>query len=309
MLGISERESAVHAQLAADKGGWGSGDSVMLELGSRTATLATIASIDAISAVVHIGHPAQPDPELERRLLTADNSLVLTHAVSVAPEWIMIGRSQESSGTAVIDEAGMRDCRHVLRALGITPQVVSTTMSIEDRCELAGEHGMLVIERSRIPQGYSELDDSGLLAKVPPVWYGLLETADVLFDFDRPTQIWLAFGPDADHKGSLLVTLSVFAELGIDLQHLRSQRSTFGPHVFLSSFQVGDSTVLRRLLAQLSAQDVQYRIVGILDGEDFVPGPDALEPVWSNMSQEALRTCAQGSETGAETSSVAGEPA
>lgn len=288
MLGISERESAAHAQLAAQKGNWGNGDSVMLELGSRTAALGTIAAISGISAVVHIGHPAQPDPELESRLLSSDNSLVLTHAVSIESQWTLVGRSQESSGTAIIDEAGMRDCRHVLRTLGITPQIVPTTLSMERRIELAGEHGMLVVERAEVPAGYFELDGAGLLAKIPPLWYGLLETAESLYDFDQPAQIWLAFGPDADHQGSLVVTLSVFAEHGIDLQHLRSQRSTLGPHMFLSSFSVKNSTVLRELLAQLSAQDVQYRIVGILDGAQFTPGPDALEPVWSNMSQDAL---------------------
>lgn len=296
MLGTSERESAVHAGLAAQKGGWDHGDTVLLELGSRTATLATIAAIDGISAVVHIGHPSQPDPDLERRLLSADNALVLTAAVAIEPQWVLVGRSQESSGAAIIDEAGMRDCRHILRTLGITPQVVPATTSIEDREVLAGEHGMLVIERPRIPVGFSELDGSALFASaVQPLWYGLLETADSLYDFSEQSQIWLAFGPDADHEGSLVVTLNVFAEHGIDLQHLRSQRSTLGPHVFLSSFAVGNSSILRKLLAQLSAQNVQYRIIGILPDTQFVPGPDALAPVWSNMSTQAVSLCQETS--------------
>lgn len=292
MLGTSERESAVHARLAAQKGGWDHGDTVMLELGSRTATLATIAAIGGISAVVHIGHPSQPDPDLERRLLSAENSLLLTSAVAIEPQWTLVGRSQESTGTAIIDEAGMRDCRHVLRTLGITPQVVPSTMSMEDREELAGEHGMLVIERERIPSGFSQLDGAALFdTSVQPLWYGLLETAEALYDFEGESQIWLAFGPDTDHEGSLVVTLNVFADHGIDLQHLRSQRSTLGPHVFLSSFAISNSSVLRKLLAQLSAQNVQYRIIGILPNTEFVPGPDALQPIWSNMSTRAIVMC------------------
>jgi hypothetical protein len=288
MLGKSERESAVHARAAAAKGGWDNGDSVLLELGSRTSMLATIAALDAINGVVHIGHPSQPDPGLERRLLSADNSLVLTQSVSIDSQWTLVGRSHESNGTAIIDEAGMRDTRQVLRTLGITPQVVSTTMSVDDRCTLAGEHGMLVLEKAAIPAGYFELEGASLFASVPPLWYGLLETAEELYDFTERTQIWLAFGPTEDHEGSLRITLNVFAEHSIDLQHLRSQRAANGTHVFLSSFAIADSTVLRSLLAQLSAQEVQYRILAILPGTQFIPGPDALTPVWSNMSQSAI---------------------
>lgn len=291
MLGKNERESAVHAQVAAQKANWTAGDSVLLDLGSRVATLATIAAIDGISGVVHIGHPAQPDPDLERRLLSADNALVLTSAISVESQWTLIGRSKGSTGNAIIDEAGMRDCRQVLRTLGINPQVVPTKMSVEERVELAGEHGFLVLERERIPAGYVELDVANLFSEIQPLWYGLLESAEALSDFEEPGQVWLAFGPDQDHEGSLVVTLNVFAEHGIDLQHLRSQRSVIGQHVFLSSFSVSDSSILRKLLAQLSAQDVQYRVLAVMPGNDFYPGPDALAPVWSNMSTEAINSC------------------
>lgn len=288
MLGKSERESAVHAQLAAQLGGWTGGDSVLLDLGARSVTLATIAAIDGISAVVHIGHPAQPLPDLERLLLSTSNSLLFTAAVPVHSQWTLVGRSNETSGVAIIDEAGMRDCRGVLRTLGLAPHVVPTSMSVEERAELAGEHGVLVIEKSLIPTGFHELSDAGRFSEIPPLWYGLLETVETLADFGSPSQVWLAFGPDQDHKGSLLTTLNVFAEHGVDLQHLRSQRSQAGPHIFLSSFGVPNSENLLGLLAQLSERGVAYRVLAVIDGTEFVPGPDALDPIWSNMSDRAL---------------------
>ncbi|WP_435299554.1 hypothetical protein [Timonella sp. A28] len=284
MLGRSERESAVHALMAAERGGWTQGDSVLLDLGARSTTLSTIAALDAISAVVHIGHPAQPLPDLERLLLAADNSLVITSASSIESQWTLVSRSQESSTHAIIDESGMRDCRYVLRTLGIAPHVVPTSMSVEERAELAGEHGMLVIERSVIPAGFIELPDSYKFAEVPALWYGLVQKKTELPSFTEEAQVWLAFGPHEDHQGSLLATLSVFAEQGIDLQHLRSQRSAQGPHIFLSSFGVTRAQQLNALLGELTQREVQHRVLAVLQGSHFVPGPDALTPVWSRIS-------------------------
>jgi hypothetical protein len=281
MLGKSGRESGPHARLAAEVGGWGVGDGQMLDLGSTTATLATVASIANLSAVVHIGHPAQPDPDLARVLLSSDRSLLLTAAVAVPSQWAWVGRTADANGAAVVDEAGMRDCRHVLRAMGVSPRLVPTSTSVAERTSLAGESGTLVVERSAIPAGYQELTGSARLREVPLVWYGLLETHDHLREFDQPSQVWLAFGPHDDHRGSLQQTLGVFSDAGIDLQHLRSQRSQAGPHVFLSSFTCPDAARLRALLAELDGRGVEHRVLAVLGGQQFVPGPDALTPVWS----------------------------
>src|SRR5699024_2240569 len=110
-----------------------------LDLGAQSVMLATIAEIDGISAVVHIGHPAQPLPELERLLLSAPGTLMLTSAVAVESQWTLVYRGKEHSGVVIADEAGMRDTRYALRSLGLTPHVVQTPMSIEARVELAGE--------------------------------------------------------------------------------------------------------------------------------------------------------------------------
>lgn len=280
MLGKSARESGPHARLAAETGGWG--DGILLDLGSTTATLATIANMANLSAVVHIGHPAQPTPELERLLLSGDRSLLLTQAVAVPSQWTWVGRTAEASGTAIVDEAGMRDCRHVLRAMGVSPHLVPTTTTLEERIALAGEHGTLVVERSAIPAGFQELPGSERLGHVPLIWYGLLQTHETLTRFDRPAQVWLAFGPRDDHRGSLQETLGVIAATGIDLQHLRSQRSQAGPHVFLTSFTCADSTVLESLLAEFAARGVEHRVLAVLAGQEFLPGPDALTPVWAS---------------------------
>ncbi|SDC53819.1 hypothetical protein SAMN05216410_1858 [Sanguibacter gelidistatuariae] len=279
MLGKSARESGPHARLAAATGGWGEGD--LLDLGSTTATLATIANIANLAAVVHIGHPAQPTPELERSLLSGDRSLLLTQAVAVSPEWAWVGRTAEASGTAIVDEAGMRDCRHVLRAMGVSPHLVPTTTTLTERIALAGEHGTLVVERSIIPAGFQELPGSARLGQVPLIWYGLLQTHETLTRFERPAQIWLAFGPRDDHRGSLQETLGVIAATGIDLQHLRSQRSQAGPHVFLTSFTCVSSDVLESLLTEFTARGVEHRVLAVLTGQEFLPGPDALTPVWA----------------------------
>lgn len=279
MLGKSARESGPHARLAAESGGWGEGD--LLDLGSTSSTLSTIANIANLRAVVHIGHPAQPTPELERALLSGDRSLLLTQAVAVAAQWAWVGRTAEASGTAIVDEAGMRDCRHVLRAMGVSPHLVPTTTTLEERIALAGEHGTLVVERSVIPAGFQELAGSNRLSQIPPIWYGLLQPHEALAAFDRPAQIWLAFGPRDDHRGSLQETLGVIAATGIDLQHLRSQRSQAGPHIFLTSFTCASSAVLESLLTEFAARGVEHRVLAVLTGQEFLPGPDALTPVWA----------------------------
>lgn len=286
MLGKSGRESGPHARLAATLGGWPGAEQELLDLGSTTQTLATVASIDDLAAVVHIGHPAQPAPELERSLLSSDRSLVLTRAVPVPSEWTWVGRTADAQGAVVIDEAGMRDCRHVLRAMGLSPRLVPTATSIAERIAVAGESGTLVVERSAIPERFQELPGSARLQEIPLIWYGLLETPREPQDFSSPAQVWLAFGPRDDHRGSLQETLGVISAAGIDLQHLRSQRSQEGPHVFLTSFTCADSGVLDRLLAEFGGRGVARRVLAVLPGQEFVPGPESLTPLWASAVDE-----------------------
>ncbi|MEV0892687.1 hypothetical protein [Promicromonospora sp. MEB111] len=279
MLGRSERESPAHAVLAARMAGWN--DPVeLLDLGTTADTLATVASIEALAAVVHLGHPEHPAPGLERALLEGASSLIVTSAVAVPGQWVWVG-ANATVGQVVIDEAGMRDCAGVLRGLGVSPRLVPTRTSVEERIALAGEGGSLVIERSRVPSGFAELPDSPALAEGGPVWYGLLESRDDWPPFTEPAQVWLAFGPADDHLGSLQPTLAVIADAGLDLDHLRSQPSSGGPHVFFASFSCPTSRTLSVLVDSLTERGVAHRTLAVLPGEAFVPGPDALTPRWA----------------------------
>ncbi len=279
MLGRSERESPAHAVLAARMAGWN--DPVeLLDLGTTADTLATVASIEALAAVVHLGHPEHPAPGLERALLEGASSLIVTAAVAVPGQWVWVGAGA-TVGQVVIDEAGMRDCAGVLRGLGVSPRLVPTRTTVEERIALAGQGGSLVIERSRVPAGFAELPDSAALAEGGPVWYGLLESRDDWPEFINPAQVWLAFGPADDHLGSLQPTLAVIADAGLDLDHLRSQPSSGGPHAFFASFSCPTSDALADLVAALTERGVAHRTLAVLPGEAFVPGPDALTPRWA----------------------------
>ncbi|WP_125776749.1 hypothetical protein [Antribacter gilvus] len=284
MLGRTERESPAHAALAARIGGWAVEDTLeLLDLGTTTGTLATVASIDDLGAVMHLGHPEQPWPELEEALLQSASSLIVTSAVAVPGEWVWVGPASGGpvGGQVIVDEAGMRDCRSVLRGLGVSPRLVPSRTTVDERVALAGPDGSLVIERSRVPAGYAELPDSAALQGRPPVWYGLLESRHAWPVFDEPAQVWLAFGPYDDHRGSLQPTLAVIAGTGIDLQHLRSHQSVLGPHVFFTSFSCPSSAVLDALVAELDQHGVAHRTLAVLPGADFVPGPLSLDPQWA----------------------------
>lgn len=295
MLGRSERESPAHARLAArlagwsgltDGGPWEDDGADLLELGTTSATLATVASIDDLAAVVHLGHPAQPSHDLERALLAADPSLRLTAAVAVPAQWVWVAPRADVTGGVVVDEAGMRDCRHALRTMGASPRLVPTSTPVDERAALAGRDGSLVVERDRVPAGWVELPGSVRLSEGAPVWYGLLESRAAADGGspplpEGPAQVWLAFGPRDEHRGSLQQTLSVVAAAGIDLQHLRSHRSTGGTHLFFSSFSCPDAAVLDGLRAEFVARGVAHRVLAVLPGSDFLPGPDALDPRWS----------------------------
>lgn len=292
MLGRTERESSAHAALAAHLGGWTGiaatstvrppdGPVELLDLGPSTDALATVASIDDLAAVVHLGHPEQPAPELEEVLLAGDASLIVTAAVPVPPQWVWVGPPDAAAGAVVVDEAGLRDCRDVLRTMGVSARLVPTRTPVEERLAIAGPAGSLVLERSRVPAGLVELAGSERLGRRAPVWYGLLEARDDWPPFDAPAQVWLAFGPYDDHRGSLQPTLTVIADAGIDLQHLRSQPSARGPHVFYTSFSCPRVEVLDALVAQLDARGIAHRTLAVLPGERFVPGPDALTPRWA----------------------------
>jgi hypothetical protein len=281
MLGKSARESGPHARRAAIEGGWAPAGVELLDLGTTSATLATVANMGNLAAVVYIGHPAQPDPELERNLLSSDPSLLLTQAVAVESEWTWVGRTVDATGAAIVDESGMRDCRHALRAMGVNPHLVPTQMTDAERIALAGDMGTLVVEESAVPEGFQTLPGSARLRAAKHIWYGLLEPHSELQPFNELAQVWLAFGPRDDHRGSLQESLGIFAAAGIDLQHLRSQRSQAGPHVFLTSFSCPDSAVLSTILDEFGSRGVENRVLAVFGGVESIPGPDALTPLWA----------------------------
>lgn len=293
MLGRSERESPAHAALAAELGGWsglvepgGPGEPSgppleLLDLGTATDTLATVASIADLAAVVHLGHPEQPAPTLEEALLAGDPSLMITASVPVHTQWAWVGHPEATGGAVVIDEAGLRDCRDVLRTLGVSPRLVPARTPVEERAAIAGSDGSLVVERTRVPAGLVELPGSERLGDLPPVWYGLLESRGSWPRFAGPAQVWLAFGPYDDYRGSLQPTLAVIADAGIDLKHLRSHPSDRGPHVFFTSFLCPSVDVLDGLAAALDARGIAHRTLAVLPGAGFVPGPAGLAPRWA----------------------------
>ncbi|MGF0116098.1 hypothetical protein ACQFYA_07170 [Promicromonospora sp. Marseille-Q5078] len=296
MLGRSERESPAHAAQAAHDAGWSGvapGSAVatavadesleLLDLGTTSDTLATVATIDDLAAVVHLGHPEQPSPALEEALLAGDPSLIVTAAVPVAPQWVWAAPAGASGGQVVIDEAGMRDCQDLLRGMGVSPRLVPTRTSVDERVALAGDTGSIVVERTRVPAGWAEVPGSGRLAGRPPVWYGLLESRAAWPRFDEPAQVWLAVGPSDDHRGSLQHTLAVLSAAGVDLQHLRSHPSTRGPHVFFTSFRCPTVDVLDGLVAELDGRGVAHRTLAVLPGAGFVPGPAPLAPRWAEV--------------------------
>lgn len=294
MLGRTEGESPAHAALAARTAGWSGvaeGSAVasavpdesreLLDLGTTSDTLATVASLDDLAAVVHLGHPEQPSPVLEEALLAGASSLIVTAAVAVPSRWVWVGPPDAAGGQVVIDEAGMRDCRDALRTMGVSPRLVPTRTPLDERAAIAGPAGSLVVERDRVPAGWVELPGSERLGEHRPLWYGLLEARDAWPRFDEPAQVWLAFGPYDDHRGSLQPTLAVLSDAGIDLQHLRSHPSSLGPHVFFTSFRCPDVGVLDGLVAELDARRVAHRTLAVLPGDAFVPGPEPLVPRWA----------------------------
>lgn len=296
MIGRTSRESSAHAALAAHQAGWsgvaatsavasGVPDeaSELLDLGTTAQALDTVASIDDLAVVVHLGHPEQPSPALEQALLAGDASLLVTAAEPVDPQWVWVAPPGVAGGQVVVDEAGMRDCATVLRTMGVSPRLVPTATPVAERAALTAEHGSLVVERSRVPAGWVEVPGSERLATGRPVWYGLLESRREWPRFDAAAQVWLAFGPSADHRGSLRQTLAVLAEAGVDLQHLRSHPSAHGPHVFFSSFRCPDVAVLDALVDELDVRSVAHRTLAVLAGERFEPGPDALTPRWAGQ--------------------------
>lgn len=301
MLGRTERESASHAAAAAALAGWKGtyepaeldwdsapvGPVELLDLGGVTDTLATVAVIGDLSAVVHLGHPEQPAPALEEALLTGDASLMLTDAVAVPTQWVWVGLPdaarphRATSGVVVLDEAALRDCRDALRPTGASLHLVPARTSVDERLAIAGPDGSLVIERDRVPAALAELPAGRRLSDLGPVWYGLLESRTTWPEFHEPAEVWLAFGPSEDHAGSLRETLGVISAAGLDLHHLRSQPTPDAPHHFFAAFGCRDSAVLDTLVAELERRGVANRVLAVLPGERFEPGPYALAPVWS----------------------------
>ncbi|WP_029252365.1 hypothetical protein [Paraoerskovia marina] len=287
MLGRSEQESGTHASLAVDAGGWVRADDAldagtveMLDLGSTGSTLSTTAGISGLRAVVHLGHPLQPAPGVEQALLAADSSLIVTAAVAITPTWCWVGRDGQASGPVVVDEPGLRDCRDALRTMGAAPRLVPGRTSTDERVDLAGPTGTLVVERDRIPAGWAELPGSEALSGGNDVWYGLVEALPAAPTVPAGTPVWLAFGPRDDHRGSLQQSLEILADHGVDLDHLRSMPSTSGQHVFFSAFTSPESGAFEALRSELAARGVRQRLLAVLSGVADAGAPGAIGPQW-----------------------------
>jgi hypothetical protein len=164
---------------------------------------------------------------------------------------------------------------------------------VAERIAAAGVDGSIVIERDRAPLGWDEIPvavggmpGAALISGAPLLWYGLVDSRFTLPQFDQVAQIWLAFGPSGDYRGSLRKTLSEFSELGLDLTHLRSQRETAGPdgkprpHHFYSAFSCPSSAVLEQLIGALNGHQVRHRVLAAIPGGDFQPEPIGLTPRW-----------------------------
>ncbi len=278
MLGRITRESATNAWRAALDAGWVTDETGLLDLGSTTLTLSTVGSIANLSAVINIGHPSRPDPALERALLSSPPGVQLTDARGVEAEWVWVGSSANATGHTVVDEAGMRDCRHQLRAMGVLPHLVPTTMSIEERIALAGPDGMLVIERAQVPAGFQEIVGSNRLGH-HPLWYGHVARVSCP-EVIGPSRIWLAFGPTSDHRGSLHAVLGSIAQVGFDLVHLRSHPTGAGPHAFFCAFDCNSAADLAALTKTFDDLNVSHRVLAVLPETGYYPDPSAVEPVW-----------------------------
>ena len=280
MLAKSSKESAGHVRIAAVSAGWVAEENPdLLDLGAATSLMSTMAEIDNLKAVVHIGHPAQPNSKIERVLLAANPQLVIKDAIAVTSQWMLVASSLEASAFAVVDEAGMRDCRYTLRKLGLSPHLVPNNTPLSERMALAGDRGALVLTQDQVPAGFQELPGANEL-KQDKLWFGLLERGEPDFTFTSPAQVWVAFGPDADHRGSLQQSLGIIADAGIDLSHLRSQPTSVGTAAFFSSFQCESGEVLKGLVSELVANRIENRVLAVIPGNSFLPGPDVLNPVW-----------------------------
>ncbi|MDR0483438.1 MAG: hypothetical protein LBH13_09865 [Cellulomonadaceae bacterium] len=111
-------------------------------------------------------------------------------------------------------------------------------------------------------------------------WFGLLQSRDERPRCESTAQVWLAFGPNDDYRGSLREALGVVADAGIDLQHLRSQPEPHGPHHFFTSFFCPSSSVLDALTTELDSRGVAHRTLAVLPGAEFLPHPAAIAPTW-----------------------------
>lgn len=151
----------------------------------------------------------------------------------------------------------------------------------------AGPDGSMVIEQGRAPAGWEIIADAEQISGSTLLWYGLIDSYDALPKFDEVAQIWLAFGPAGDYRGSLRETLGEFARLGLDLTHLRSQREPSGPdgkprsHHFFTAFNCPDSQVLHQLITALQNHQVRHRVLAVIAGHNFQPEPQGLTPRWT----------------------------
>ena len=197
--------------------------------------------------------------------------------------------SAPASEEELLDLGGLTDTLATVAVMGDLAAVVqignpaAPDPVIEDYL-LRGPANLMVVSAEVVPaqevEGYRH-------GEPPLLWYGLVDSVEQLPTFAEPSLVWLAFGPEADFRGSLRNALGEFSDLGLDLSHLRSQREAPGPdglpkpHHFFTAFICPNSGVLARLIGALGGHEVRHRVLAVIPGTVFQPEPPGLTPIWS----------------------------
>lgn len=288
MLGRLSDESGVHAAVAAQQLGLALDEGLHpASIGTLDQALETVARIADVGLIVRIGHPAQPDADLENSLIRQRPGVVLSSATQVARQWVWVGRQDAapggSGGVVVVDERAYEDLSGRLAKTGLAVRLVPAGASMNDRIRVAGSRATMIIEAAAVPEGWHVLPGSQELTQGPDIWFGqVIRYADVPADHGRAI-IWLVFGPDREHTGSLREVLSVFADQQIDLKHIRSGKAPGGQHAFFTAFQVSSGEAVAHLRAALEQANVAHRVLAVIPNATLDAEEEELTLRWDTL--------------------------
>lgn len=248
---------AIHSPRAVQRGaralGW-SGSEFFVSMPDLDTLVSTMDTVPDLDGAIRIGAVKRPRTDLLRALYDSRGTTMVTRVTQIPSPWVWRRTGDGAVTGIVVRQHAYWDVHEFLTGQGLAVRVAPSSATTEELLLAAAEIGSVLVDVEEPLEGE-------LLAE--PVELGSTVTIGLL-ERSMPAQatyFWLALRPEQERPGVLADALTRLAEVGIDLDFLRSDDLDDGRHCFYLGFR-GTVEGVDRLGSLLAEIGMRVRVLG-----------------------------------------------